>query len=318
MPSPNLGMLQGSFTSDGNVRQINLPFRPTRFDLFNETAWPSTDNPGVMKRSWWFEGFADEAALIVQNTNGAATDQSAALTANGFTFIDPTTLGAPLVDTAVTGITAATPAAVTMSTDHGLVTGDLVVFANTTGMLQITNQVWQVTSTGATTYTITAPGATFAAPATSGTVRRAFASEYQPSKVFVQGISQATSAVVTTTFDHGYSVDENVTMHIPEFWGMTEMDGLQGRITAVTANTFTIDINSSAFTAFTYPTSAQASAGVGTAHAVNIGIEQSNLLTDSIVNTSRFSMRLGSSLVGVNNDVLFWTAWSAEGNNIVV
>ena len=271
-----------------------------------------------MKRAWWFEDFADNAALIVQNTNGAATDQSTALIAGGFRLIDPTSLGAPLVDTAVTGATAATPVVVTMSANHDLVTGDLVVFSDTTDMFQITDQVWQVIVTGAATFSITAPGATFANPATAGFVRRAFETEYQPSKVYVQGISQAASAVVTTTFDHGYSVDENVTMHVPEFWGMTEMDNLQGRITAVTANTFTIDINSSAFTPFTFPTSAQTAAGVGTAHAVNIGIEQSNLLTDSMINVSRRSMFLGASLVGNNNDVIFWTAWSAEGNNIVV
>ena len=318
MPSPNMSMLQGSFTSDGNVRQINLPFRPTRFETYNATAWDSVANPGVTKRAWWFEGLADNNAFTVRNTNGAATDQSDFITVDGFRFIDPALLGAPLVDTAITGATAASPVVVTMSANHGLVTGDLVVFASTTQMLQITDQVWQVTVTGPTTFSITAPGGTFALPATAGTVRRAFASEYQPSKVYVQGISAAANAVVTTTFDHGYAVDQVVTMHVPEFWGMTEMDNLQGRITAVTANTFTLDINSTGFTAFAFPTSAQVGAGAGTAHAVNIGIERSNLLTDSILNTSRRSMFLGASIVGANSDIISWTAWSAEGNNVVV
>ncbi len=318
MPSPNMSMLQGSFTSDGNVRQINLPFTPSRFEIFNQTAFDLTPNPGVTKRAWWFTGLAANTAFTVRNTNAAATDQSDFIAANGFRFIDPATLGAPLVDTLITGATAATPVAVTMSANHGLVTGDLVVFAGTTGMFQITDQVWQVTVTGATTFTVTAPGGTFLAAATAGTVRRAFATEYQPSKVYVQGISQAAAAVVTTTFDHTYAVNEVVTMHVPEFWGMTEMDGLQGRITAVTANTYTINVNSAAFTPFVFPTSVQVGAGSGTAHAVNIGIEQSNLLTDSIVNIARRSMFLGSSVVGLNAEVLFWTAWSAEGNNVLV
>ncbi len=317
MPSPNMSMLQGSFTSDGNTRTINLTFLPTRFELFNQTNWGLTANPGEMKRAWWFEGFADNAALIVQNTNGAATDQSTALTTGGFRFIDPANLGAPLVDTAVTSLTATTPSVVTMSAPHELVTGDRVLFSDTTDMLQITDMVWQVTVLTATTFSITVPAATFTA-GTAGFVRRAFPSEYQPQKVYVQGISQAASAVVTTTYDHGYSVDETITMHVPELWGMTEMEGLVGRITAVTANTFTLNINSSGFTPFTFPTSAQTAAGVGTAHGVNIGIEQSNLLTDSIINESRRGMFLGSDLVGNNNDVIFWTAWSAEGNNIVV
>ena len=318
MPSANMSMLQGSFTSDGNTRTINLPFTPSRFELYNQTQWGSTSAEEDVKRAWWFEGFSDNTALTVKNEGATPTDESIPLSAGGFRLIDPSSLGAPLVDTAVTGATKATPVVVTMSASHDLITGDRVLFSDTTGMLQITDMIWQVTSVSASTFSITAPGSTFSTAATAGFVRRAFASEYQPQKVYVQGISKASNAVITTTYDHGYSVNETVTMHVPEFWGMTEMEGLVGRISSVTSNTFTININSSGFTTFTFPTSTQTSAGIGTAHAVNIGIEQSNLLTDSIINESRRGMFLGTNLVGKNNDIIFWTAWSAEGNNIVV
>jgi hypothetical protein len=318
MPSPNLGFIQGSYTSDGAARSINLPFRPTRFELFNETNFDSVANPGVTKRAYWFTGMAADSAFTIRNTNGAATDQSDIITANGFTFVDPSTLGSPLADTNITGATAATPVAVTMAANHGLATGDYVRIINSTAMLQITNFVWQVTYTGATTFTITAPGAGFAAAATGGTVRRVYPHEIQPELVYIQGITAAANAVVTTTFDHGYAVNDTVTIHVPNGWGMTEINGIRGRITAVTANTFTTDINSVGFTAFAFPTSAAFAAGLGVPHAINVGIQRSNLLTDAVENQSNYYMRLGTTVVGANNDVVYWVAHSAEENNTTI
>jgi hypothetical protein len=318
MPSSSLGQISGSYTSDGNAREIALPFRPTKFELFNETNFNSTATPGVVKRAWWVRSIGSDSAFTVKNTDGAATDESNFISSGGFTFVDPSILGPTLVDTAISGITQANPAVVTMSANHGLATNNLVRIINSTGMFQVTGFVWQVSVTGATTFTIPVNSSGFGAAATAGTVRRVFASEYQPDLVYITNISQAAQAVVSTSFDHGYSVDEAVTISVPTGWGMTEINGLRGEIVAVTANTFTVNINTSGFTAFSFPTSAFVSAGAGLPHAVPIGIERSNLLTDAVENQSNFTMRLGASVVGVSSDVVYWVASSSEENNPII
>lgn len=65
----------------------------------------------------------------------------------------------------------------------------------------------------------------------------------------ITGISQASSAVLTLSASHGRVVDDSV--HISSVSGMTEINGLRGTITAVTATTVTVDIDSSLFTAYT-------------------------------------------------------------------
>lgn len=315
MPSSSLGQISGSYTSDGNAREIALPFRPTKFEVFNETNFNSTATPGVVKRAWWAQSLGSDSGFTVKNTDGAATDESSFVSSGAFTFVDPSALGPTLVDTAITGVTQANPAVVTMSANHGLASGNLVRLINPTGMLQVSGFVWQATVTGATTFSVPVNASGFAAAATAGTVRRVFEREYQPDLVYVTNVSQAAQAVVSTSFDHGYSVNETVTLYVPVGWGMTEINGLVGNIVSVTANTFTVNINSAGFTAFSFPTSAFVSAGAGLPHAVPIGIERSNLLTDAVENQSNFTMRLGSAVVGASSDVVYWVAYSSEENN---
>ena len=78
-------------------------------------------------------------------------------------------------------------------------------------------------------------------------------SMFKPSNRNISDISVAASAVVTTLVDHGYAVGQAVSFRVDATSGMTQIDGIVGNITAVTASTFTTDINSSGFTAFKFP-----------------------------------------------------------------
>jgi uncharacterized protein (TIGR02217 family) len=64
----------------------------------------------------------------------------------------------------------------------------------------------------------------------------------------VAGITQAASAVLTVGA-HTFAVGESV--HIAGVAGMTEINNKRGQITAVGATTITVNINSSAYTAYT-------------------------------------------------------------------
>lgn len=83
---------------------------------------------------------------------------------------------------------------------------------------------------------------------------------YRP---FVTGISAITpvghSTLVTTDEDHGYVIGNEVTFQIPKEWGMIQLNGLSGFITAITDDTITVNINTSNFDAFVVPGSSHVS-----------------------------------------------------------
>jgi uncharacterized protein YjdB len=113
---------------------------------------------------------------------------------------------------------------------------------------------------------------------------------------------------------HGYSVDEVVRFSVPSVFGMTQLDGLTGKITAVntTTNTITVDINSSAFTAFAWP--AASSAPLTFAQVIPLGAEGTNSVSDATDNVSILGMELGAGAdgpAGSASDVIYWRAGKA-------
>jgi len=107
-------------------------------------------------------------------------------------------------------------------------------------------------------------------------------------------------------------VGSRITVNNPDAnFGMPEIHGLTGTVTAVTANTITTDINSAAFTAFAYPTSAVAAAGVTHPHVVPFG-EVSTILTEATDNTPLSGMLLDTGVVGANTNVMDWQAFGRD------
>lgn len=85
--------------------------------------------------------------------------------------------------------------------------------------------------------------------------------------VYVDDITQATSAVVTFTSGHGFQVGEFITLNGVS--GMTEVNGNSYEVTAVTDYTATLNVNSTGFSAYT---SGGAASLTGT-DAMEVGIE---------------------------------------------
>ncbi len=311
MSTPLHGQQTGTYTSDGNARVIELRFDPDYFTLMNATNFNLTPNPGVVKRAWWFRSLAANNAFTVRNTDAAATDQSEFLTTNGFRLVNTIT---DTIEAAQTGtaLTNATPAVATLIA-HGFVIGDTVRISNTTDMFQVAGMDFSVTAVAdANTFTLGfLPAAGFADPAAAITARRLpfDPRDYAPKNRFVTAITQAASAVVTLSVTHGYAVGEIISFRVPEAFGMLEMDSLQGEITAVSTanNTVTVDIDSSSFTAFAFPTSAEAVLGVTFAQTVPVG-DAGSVLTGAIRNTAFIGLNLGTAVVGANAEVVHWIA----------
>lgn len=307
MSTPLHALLTGSFTSDGAVKNINLPSGYDSFELINITDIGSSAASTPVMRAQGSSVMPAGSAYYNLKTNGAATNAIETTTATGgFTFVSDssgTAIGAAL--NIATGISQAGPAVVTTNVTTNLNNGDIVRVYGTTGMLQIAGMDFTIGALNAgVSYTLAyLDSSGFGAAATAGTARKvAFDSRFYPRNRYITSISKATSAVIVMSVTHGLTVGQEVRLAVPAVFGMTEMDGLLGVITAIntTTNSITVNIDSTAFTTFAFPTSATAALGISFAQVVPVGeaamSPYQNLLDDATRNTSFNGVQIGTTV----------------------
>jgi hypothetical protein len=107
---------------------------------------------------------------------------------------------------------------------------------------------------------------------------------FKPSIHLISAITQANPAAVTTQSDHDYVSGTVVRLVVPKADGMVEIDGMKGPITVTSSNSFTIPINSTAFTAFAIPGAPTPDDDI-CALVIPIG-EKNSILTAAVKNVS--------------------------------
>lgn len=263
-------ILRGSFTSTGVNKALYLPMVPDTFEWWNETTYGTTPLTYVTSGIAFQE---DGGIALLTQYNATAQLITKKSSANIVKFFSRGTYSfGPVQAMSTTFVTKANPANVTV-TAHGYNTGDTVWIYGTTGMLQIAGAPYVITKVDANNFTIPVNSTGFASAATAGYVKQFFLPYlYIPELCYITNVTQASQAVITTNINHNFVVGQEVGFAIPSQWGMTQLDSnnylqtsflpQQAYVTAVTANTLTVNINSTGFTAFSYPTSAVAAAGV--------------------------------------------------------
>jgi hypothetical protein len=251
----------GSFTSTGAGKPLPAPSSVDYAEVYNMTNLAAS-NPNEVTISRWFGpkfGVGASAADSGVKTVKTTADLTSTYASGGFTYVTT----APVVEAqsanAITLITQANGAVVSQTNTYS--DGDILQFYNTTGMLQIAGQNFQISSVSGSGYTLLGLDSSgFASTATAGYTRRI--SKYaavEPQFLYVTNISQATQAVVTTSVDPTlyYVVGMKIHFSVPYSFGMYQINQLTGTIVSVDAATYTVtvDIDSSAFTAFAYPAS---------------------------------------------------------------
>ena len=139
---------------------------------------------------------------------------------------------------------------------------------------------------------------------------------FYPRWRFIANITQAASAVITTTVSHLFTVGQVVRFTIPAVYDMVELDGLQGSITDITAGTITVDIDTTAFTAFSFalPADVPFSPAIISPIGEDVSVARDaarDELGDSIRNVAYIGIDLGAgntSPSGNANDVIYWVA----------
>jgi len=343
-------ILQGSFTSTGNAVNLAIPSSANWMYVYNYTALAqaAADLSGIF---YWQLGMAPGTGLYQQKlgTEPLLPLTAGALAApNGFTILDQNDAFAdpnaqPIVgpSVALSAISNNVHPEITVASTAGYSSGVVLrlsmtptqVSANPSNILSID---MQVNVTDGTHFTVAnaleqAPGAAGGA----GSFRVVnIDSIFYPKTRYIVNITQAVNAVVTTSVNHGYVAGQLVRINVPNSLnGMTQINGQVVTITAVTASTFTINLNTTGYSAFAFPTIAALTiAGGGIipytfAFADPVGQDTAyslannlNTLADAVFNEAIIGMTLGGGAAMGDNagpagsvgDVMYWVAGRSE------
>lgn len=330
-----------SFTSTGAGVKINLPSSADYFVTTNITQMPLAPATGVVIRGEWFGPKFGAGATAVNDgirwkktnsTNALLIDTFATATAsNGFTYITSSPVVEAQAANAITAITAASPAVVSQTNTYS--DGDILRIYSTTGMLQIAGMDFQISSSSGSAYTLIGlRAAGFAAAATAGFTRRISKFNYvEPEFLYITEITQALQAVVRTSVDPSnyYAVGMLLHFSVPASFGMTQINGLTGKIVAISAAnyTMTVDIDTTAFTAFAFPASSAsptaalfatvAPAGARTQYNPLTGVQTGYDFLKQPFRTGQFTPYMflaggAQSPAGAANDIINWAAYKFE------
>lgn len=334
----------GSFTSTGAGVKIRLPSSADYFKTWNITQITATNPNTVTGGEWFGSKFGSGASAGGSGIKTVKTTfnlDSAFAAGTGFTYVTTVPVVEAQNASAITAITNANPAVVTQTNTYS--NGDIVRFYGTTGMLNISGMEFQLSSVSGSGYTLLGLPATssngFAAAGTAGFTRRVSSvAAVDPETVYITNISQATSAVVSTSIDPSftYVVGMKIYFSVPASFGMGQINGMTGTILAVNAvaatgnigaYNVTVNIDSSAFSAFAFPLSSMSPtaplfatfspAGASTQFFPLTGVQTGYDFVHQPFRTGQFTPYMflaggAQSPAGANLDVINFAAYKFE------
>ena len=290
----------------------------------------------------WFKGMAARDGLMNAYIGGALVTSSCSARrtagdySEGFTRLDSSaqTLGASVQ---VNGIAAGgVPPVVTAANVATLTNGSIVRLYNITGAQQLGGVDFSIDALNIGAGTFRLPGMSpivLAAAGAPSAYRKVYYNPlYYPRNRTISAITQAANAQVTTTVAHGLTVGQEVRFSIPEItalaFGMTELDRTNAIVvTVVDAYNFTINVDTTAMTAFAFPLTGDVGPGMSFAQIIPFGIDMNtamaasvDYLADATVNQGYIGMLLGANPAGgvnycpagVTDDVIYWVAGKSE------
>ena len=327
------GTNQGKFTSTGANKILNIRSDVDWINVYNYTA--ATQTTANLGFQYYFQrGMAQGTGIIYSKLAAVANDPVTVATLaapNGFYLID-TSVNVPGASVALTQIdttyaVAPAPPRVSTANTAGLNDGDIVRIFSVVNGAQYNGLDFTIDNIVTNTRFELAYFVNQNITTGAGTFRRIpYNPIYYPRARYISTITQAAQAVVQLTVTHGYKVGQAVRFIVPSIggsaatYGMTEINNLQGTILAIDLvnNTITVDIDSSGFTAFAQPTSAQASVGYTPAQVVPIGQNTAesldagvDILSDATENQAIIGILLtgGADKPGGDAaDVMYWVA----------
>lgn len=364
---------QGTFTVPATItnRVIAIPSGADWVKVVNYTRSGTVGGASAFGMEYyWQRGMAAGTGQVKYYSNGSAIINGDNLLSGGFTLYDPSgqTQGAlPLLSASVvtTAITNVTRPVVSTGSTAGISVGTIVRLSTQSGDTQLAAGILGVdfvvgAVTPNTNFTLLTASNALANTIglTTGTGHYRIVNYdplYYPRNRTIVNITQAVNANVGVSIPHGLTPGQEIRFNIPAVSGMIELNpnplnnyypsnASQNAyvVSVVDDYNFTINIDTTAYTAFSFPTVAQQPSslpqvipfGEDTAFALvntasqtpTIGGAQINntntgILADSTVNTGIIGMILGTGGLGdisgaaitgpagsVAGDVVYWVA----------
>lgn len=348
------------YTNPATPVAVNIPMtdKPDWVIVKNITNWGDTTAITALE-SEWFSSMAQGSYIGMSQTITTDALATTSGTSGGFTFVDQTNppTYAKVAITAVNGTTFV----VSTATTTGISVGDFVRLINVVSAHEVSGILFQVTAVSAGVSITLGMAATAAtagwtiANGTTGFYQKVYPGFMYPSLRQVLYITQATQAKVYFGRPNDFTPGELVDFQIPTAYGMTQLSnltatpraGITGNppgaarvlqtINSATESSIVIDYDTTGFTAFAYPTSANFAGGNSPAvcfpagsgivpygaSATVIGsstIPQSppgTNLVDAFDNRAQYVMNLGLNVVGAASAHMVVMAFKADFNNAI-
>ena len=333
--SYNTVIEQGSFISNGENTTIQIRSDFDWIKVYNYTKIGSTlADVGV--EFYWQDGMPQGGGIATIKQGSIANDPLtvAQFPANqGFFKID-TSSSQPGPKVAVSAVTNATRPVLSTANTGALSAGSVVrLFGFSAGKQNLNGYDFAIDTVNVNTnFRIAAaleqaPGAT----AATGSYRQIyFNPQFYPAFRYICNMqSVGVNTVVTVTVPSNYVEGQSVTFNIPDVaYGMVEMNGLVGTVIAVDdaigTQTITVNIDSSAFTPFVFPTALQWNTPMSKAMVVPNGEDSAyalahgyNFLSDATVDIGFIGATLVAGVAspaGEADDVIYWIAGKSFSN----
>lgn len=358
---------QGSFTVPATIvnQYIQVPSAADWCRVINYTRQGTIGGAAAYGfEYYWQRGMASGSATVKYYANGGAVVTGDTLTTGGIYIYDPSaqqagsapTVSAPV---AVTAITNATRPVLSTASTAGVAVGSIVrVYGSAqTDVNGIDFVVGAVTANVSITL-LTASNALATAPGAIGGGAGFYQiinypSLYYPRRRMITNITQATNAQVSTALEHSLTVGQSIRFNIPVVSGMIQLNPTPTNsyqyatvLSIVDAYNFTIDLNTTSFTAFTWPTIAQQPSSFPTFEPIgensaialaannslypqyqgnNVFNANNGVFADATINTGYYGLILGTGANGaisgaaitgpagsVASDVVYWVTGKAD------
>lgn len=334
--------------ANGNQMIVQIPSNADFMWVYDYSAYASagtntatfqgTANGSTGMRWYWQRGMPSGQAMVEYKGNAVNSMNADLILTGGFTLYDPSMqsitplLSAPVATTAVSN---ATRPVVSTGNTAGLSVGSIVRLSNNAQLDNDGPEFVVGAVTANTSFTLltasnplaNVPGAIGGGSGFYRIVNRDHL--FYPRNRFIVNITQAVNPTVSTSVPHGMTAGQAVRFKIPAVSGMVQLNATAqnnyqyGSIVFVVDDyNFIIDIDTSAMTAFTWPTVAQQPSDypimvpVGENTAVSLMTNQTQvpqvaglqipntqvgILADATVNTGYLGMILG---IGGNGNSL--------------
>ena len=328
---------QGSFVSTGDTTLIPLESGCDWFKTYNMSQIGTSPAGATGFVFYWQAGMAANGGIEWQSVAGSDATTMLNLTTTatgGFTYVDTSTQPMGLLSTGITSIVWGATGlvapfdnlnVVTTAAPHGLIDGDIIRIYNITSddilhpitAPQLGGRDFEVVLLNpavATTFALKYMSQLAVAGGWAAYRHIPYDPIYYPRMRMITNITRAVAgtATVTTSVPHGFTVGQDIRLNVYAAEGMTEINGMIATVLSIPyPGQFTINIDTSGFTAFTFPVPLDLPCTVASAVPMGESLTVAHDLLDATYNTAATGMSLAAGVdspAGVATDVIFWVA----------